>query len=62
MAMMKRSVKINDSTDEHLETLKMLISRRMKKKVTKGQIITWSLRSLAEKLKAMQEGDNDGEA
>ncbi|WP_157593292.1 hypothetical protein [Rufibacter tibetensis] len=60
--MMNRSVKITDATDEHLETLKMLLSRKVKKKVTKGQIITWSLKTLTDKLKAMQEGNEDGEA
>ncbi|WP_181307537.1 MULTISPECIES: hypothetical protein [unclassified Rufibacter] len=59
---MQRTIKISSQADENLDALKLLISRRIKKKVTKGQVVSWSLKMLSDKLKTTQEGESDGEA
>lgn len=56
-----RSLKITDDTDYQLETLKLLTLKKYKLRLSKGGIVRYALRALAEKMEIIVEAKKDGE-
>ena len=56
-----RSLKISEETDYQLETIKLLTLKKYKLRLSKGGVVRYALRALAEKLEIMVEAKKDGE-
>ncbi|WP_181163711.1 hypothetical protein [Pontibacter mangrovi] len=52
-----RSLKITEDTDQKLETLKLLALKKYKLRMTKGTLVRYALRALAEKMELMLDPD-----
>ena len=54
-----RTIKISDQADYALEAIKLLMVRKLKRRMTKGQIVQYALRTLADRIEETMEGDED---
>lgn len=54
-----RTIKISEQADYALEFIKLLMVRKLKRRMTKGQIVQYALRTLADRIEEAMEGDED---
>ena len=53
-----RSLKITEQTDMELETLKLLTLKKLKVRLTKGQMVKYALKAFHEKISAKNDENN----
>jgi hypothetical protein len=54
-----RTIKISDTVDFNLETIKLLTVKKYKLRLTKGEIVNYALKTLALKMEIMMEAEQD---